>query len=162
MSKSKPPRNKTHKPRLTIIPSLVCMLPMDRFCHDKFMMQMHAQIEYFIQQPCQESILHVARNFSILARVISHQSETPINRRTDAAAVAICSLVNATNDVQSRLDRMGSYGVSDIEAENLRKSSGVMDSIIATMPIDVFLRAEQWVDMKIARSSIQKIVGIAA
>jgi hypothetical protein len=135
MSKQKKPRNKAHRPGApSYAPALLFTLAIDKKEHSKLAMQLHMQVEVFIDRPSAATGVDLARTLSIICRAIELQSPTPIGIRSDFDVLAIRAAGIALDAVAARHGRMGQYGVSAAEAETLRLRAGALDDAIGRMP----------------------------
>jgi hypothetical protein len=124
------------RPRKAYRPKAIAN-PMMTATRESLALDLHLAVEAAITAPGIESFDQLARMLATMSIAINQQSEVRICDRQDDDAKAIHRMMKALERVQDRFDRVGKYGVSPAEAEELRASSWDMDKALGRIPFNV-------------------------
>lgn len=100
-------------------------------------LDMHLAVEACISAPSPATFDQLGAMLASMATAVNQQEGPPIEHRGDDDSKAIVRMLKTLSSIQERFDRVGKYGVSEEEAEELRAAIGYMDSALARIPMNV-------------------------
>lgn len=133
MPNNKTPRRK-HKPKNQYTPM---MTP----TRNTLALSLHMAVDNLITCPSPNTCNDVTKKLAVMTCAIDMKSSTAIAARQDPNAVAVKLMAKTLTSIIDRYARVGKVGISDDEADVLRKTAGSLDRALGTIPANVFKAA---------------------